>query len=365
MQLNLSEAHKILGDFGEIHHSHLPPGVYDQVNEYKSRFASKFKSTHITNLASMQGNTYYASLKLDGEHAHLWWDDQYEIPMLVRHRGYAYFGLPILEKAAAILRKKGIKKALIPGELYVRKPDYERTRVFDVISLTKAPKSQTDLEMLSFAPFDILELDGQYFDDFGEVWQAILALFQGTEIEPPPMLITKDKTEILTYFERWVNEYNAEGLMVRSDLTFRYKLKAKFTIDAAILGYTEDQGKVTSLLTGLMHNDGQYQVCAHVYKRIPDDLAVSLYKQLSKRHVPSEYYEMSSFYVPFHMVKPETVIEFSTTDMVPERSNGMPVKKAVLDYEKKEGYTLTKTSPFANLAHCEFVRIREDKAPNP
>lgn len=363
--IDWDQARPILGEFKEIAYQALPADVYDQVQDYKLRFASKFKSLHIHKLDQVQGNTFYASLKLDGEHGHLWWDERVGVPMLIRHRGYAYVGLPFMDEAKHIFQQAGIKRALIPGELYVKTPQYERTRVFDVISLTKSPKSLADLQRLSFAPFDILALDDVYFDDFGEVWSRINSVFQGSGMQPPPMLITRDRSEIRGYFDRWVNQSNAEGLMVRSDLTFRYKLKAKFTIDAVILGFTAEDQRVTSLLTGLMNHMGQYQVLAHVGKRIPDDLALLLFNTLNRQQTQSEYHEMSKFFVPFHMVRPQHVIEFSTTDMLPERSNGLPVKKALLEWSKKTGYTLQKSSPFANLAHCEFIRMRTDKEPNP
>lgn len=364
MKIDTSDARTILGDFQEVTHTAVDYELYTQVTDYKSRIASKFKSINKDHIDRIQGNEMYVSLKLDGEHCHLYYEeDEEDRAYLIRPRGYAYFGLPCLEEAKQTLKAMGIRRCLMAGELFVKKEDGSRTRIFDVIHHTKAPKTQEDLDRLHFAPFDILMLDDEEYVDFSEVVTR-LKTFENTPIAPPPIRVTKTHEEISAAYHEWVNVQGSEGLMIRTDLTFRYKLKALHTVDAAIIGYTHEHDMVTSVLTGLVTEDGHIQVLGPVEKGFTDIERADLYRKLKDLSADSDYMEVSRYHTPFYMVKPKIVIEFSTNDMVSERANGMPIKKAVL--RLKNGlYRLQRSTPLVSLKHCIFVRYREDKEVNP
>lgn len=364
MKINLATARTILGSFVEAEYTQIDFDLYSQVTDYKSKVASTFKSIGKNQIRDIQGREFYVSLKLDGEHSHLYYDaDEEDRAYLIRPRGYVYAGLPCLERARQVLRERGIKRCLMPGELYVKRPDGARTRVFDVVHYTKAPKSQEDLELLNFAPFDILWLDNEGYDGFAEVITRLRS-FEGSAIAPPPIRILHSTAEIERAYDEWVNRDGCEGLMIRTDLTYRYKLKADHTIDAAIIGYTDDgDEKITSVLTGLVTEDGNVQVLGPVEKGFSDIDRMELYRRLSEARVESDYMEVSRFYTPFHMVRPRIVIEFSTNDMVAEHANGMPIKKAVLRL-KDNVYRLQRSAPLVALKHAVFNRFREDKVVN-
>ncbi len=357
-----SMAETIRGDFCEAPHSAVDPNLYEQVADYKRRVASQFRSISKDQITKIKGNEFYVSLKLDGEHAQLYYEDG-EVA-LIRPRGYIYFGLPCLDRAKKILDEAGIKRGLFPGELYVKRPDGARTRVFDVISLTKSPKSQEDLEQLNFAPFDIQFLDDEIFVDFAQVHTRIHDLFAETAISPPAWVVTRNQSGIESHYQKWVNQEGAEGLMIRTDLTYRYKLKAQHTIDAVIIGYTAEAEVITSVLTALINEDGTLQVLAPVEKGMNDIQRADLYQQLQQIPAESEFREVSRFHTPFYMVKPKIIIEFSCNDMTAERHNGSPIKKAVLGL-KKGRFRLMRSANFVSVKHCKFIRFREDKAVNP
>lgn len=154
--------------------------------------------------------------------------------------------------------------------------------------------------------------------------------------------------------------------MIRSDLTFRYKLKAQHTTDAVVIGYSADDDlrMITSVLTALVNDDNTLQVLAAVDKGFSDLDRSQLYEQLTSIPAESQFMEVSAFQTPFHMVKPQIIIEFSATDMVAEKSNGLPIRKAVLDL-RENTYRLARSAQFASLRHCKFVRFRQDKTVNP
>ncbi|MDJ0838679.1 MAG: hypothetical protein QNK37_19335 [Acidobacteriota bacterium] len=362
MKVSTEKAETIFGEFIEVPHTQIDPELYGQVVDYKRRVASKFKSIGKDAVPRIQGNEFYISLKLDGEHSQLFYEDG-EIALL-RPRGYAYLGLPCLTQAKDILEKAGIKRALFPGELYVKRPDGKRTRVFDVLAHTKGPKSQDQIDQLCFAPFDIQFLDDEVFVDFSQVYDRLHQVFDGTPLAPPAWVKSKDRKDIESSYRKWVDEEGAEGLMIRTDLTFRYKLKAQHTIDAAIIGYTASDDMVTSVLTALVNEDSSIQVLAPVEKGFSDIERADLLTRLEGLRTESDYMEVSRFHTPFFMVKPKLIIEFTCNDMTAERHNGQPVKKAVLNL-KKGRYSLLRSANFVSPKHCVYQRFRDDKAVNP
>ena len=362
MSVDHGQARTIFGAFKEVGHRAVDPDLFARVQDYKRRVASKFKSIALEGLEKIQGNEFFASLKLDGEHAHLYYEEGRAY--LIKPRLFSYFGLPCLDEAAELFQRADVKRALIPGELYAVAEDGSRTRVFDVISLVKKPRGEEDLMRLRFSPFDIITLDDEVFVDFAEVVDRLQQLFGDTNLAPPPLIVTKEPREIATFYDHWVNKHGAEGLMIRSDLTFRYKLKAQHTIDAAIIGYTAENEMVSSVLTALLTPEGHFHVLTAVEKGFSDVERMMLYQKLSQSHAESEFMEVSRFHTPFHMVKPKLIIEFSTNDMITEHHNGAPIKKAVLDLRKGK-YRITRSAPLVSLMHRVFIRFREDKEINP
>src|SRR5277367_4036352 len=72
--------------------------------------------------------------------------------------GLVRTGLPFMQEAVSLLGKTKHKQMLLAGELYVARTD-RRPRVHDVSRVARQPESQADLDHLSFAVFDILDID--------------------------------------------------------------------------------------------------------------------------------------------------------------------------------------------------------------
>jgi len=363
VKIDQSMGTRILGDFTEYPSQAIEPELFARFADYKRRVAATFKSIGKDGIDRVvKGNEFYISLKLDGEHAQLYYENG--AAMLIRPRGFVYTGLPCLDDAVDVLKKAGIKTALFPGELYATHPDGERTRVFDVVRLTKSPESRADLERLEFAPFDIQDLDDEVFIDFNHVFDRLHQIFADTPLCPPAWVRSSDRDEIVRCYRAWVDEKGAEGLMIRTDLTYRYKLKAEHTIDAAIIGYVHEDDMVTNVLCALVNEDGTLQVTGTVEKGFGDVERMDLFKRLQNLHAESDYIEVSRFHTPYQMVKPEIIIEFTANDLATERHNGQPFKKANLSL-KKGTYRLVRSADWVNMQHTVFQRFRDDKAVNP
>jgi len=362
VKIDMRAAEEILDGFIELPYQAIEPALYARITEYKRRVAATFKSIGKSFIPRISGNAYFISLKLDGEHAQLYYEDGEA--MLVRPRGFVYLGLPCIRDGVEILKKAGIKRALFPGELYAVDPEGKRTRVHDVVRLTKKPRGREDLERLSFAPFDIQLVDDEEYLDFAQVFDRLHELFADTPLAPPAWVHTRDRAEIERCYREWVDQGGAEGLMIRTDLTYRYKLKAEHTVDAVIIGYVAEEEMVTSVLTALVDEDGNLQVLGTVEKGFTDVQRTDLFQRLEEIRAQSIYTEVSRFHTPFLMVEPEIIIELTANDMTAERHNGKPVKKAVLSLEKGT-YRLVRSAHFVSLQHTVFQRFREDKTVNP
>ena len=65
------------------------------------------------------------------------------------------------ERYEELLKKAGVKAALVAGEMYVSRTDGKRPRVHDVSRVVRQPESKEELNSLRFAVFDLMELDGK------------------------------------------------------------------------------------------------------------------------------------------------------------------------------------------------------------
>ena len=146
-------------------------------------------------------------------------------------------GLPVLVEAEARFQAAKIAEALLPCELWVRRGDDERPRVHDVSRVARKPESQEQIESLSLAIFDVLELNGDSYAEFASAWKKIEEIFgEGEKVQPVEAHWGSDVKSILAAFESWVDEEGAEGVVARSDASGSFKVKPRHTLDA-VVGY--------------------------------------------------------------------------------------------------------------------------------
>lgn len=328
-----------------------------RVKEYKLRVASRLRSVEgeKIKISITKQEKYVASTKYDG-HFYTLIKEKDEL-LFINHRGKQITEHPIVKEAKTAL--KDIDQAIIPGELYLE--GEERTRSFNV---TKG-LSDNDTN-IKFAAFDLMELNGEYqkttvFDRF-QLLQTVLPNVGQLHVAHHEIL--ESKGAIADMYKRLMDEGKCEGLVVKGLEPKGYKIKPKFTLDAVIVGFAEGDGDRAGLLRdfllAFMREDGSYQIFAHMSHGFSDEQRKELLEEYKQKRVPSTFIEVARNKLAFHMVKPETVVEFSCLDVINEDSKGF-IRKMNLSYDPEKGYTPNRLMQSVSVAIPLFHRFRDDK----
>lgn len=331
---------------------------------YKKNFLKQFIAIYPQIIDKRLGNSrYYVTRKYDGEFATIVYEN--DTVITINRSGRTRLGLPCAEEAAKLLKKAGVKQAIIPAEIYVDDTD-KRTRTHDLLH---ALSKKGDVSILHLAAFDILELNNEPYkpENYIETNKKLVELFSnGQLIKPVEMEIANSSNEVKDIYHKWVDEGTAEGVVVRSDLPFVFKVKPRHYLDAVVVGYTEgtgdQQGQTRTFLVAMMPEEGKYQVVGHVGGGMKEDLKSEILKHFEERIVDSDYIDTDSNYVAFRMVKPDTVMEFSIRDVIYETANGA-VTNTMLRFEDGR-YKVDNTVTGLSFVAPVFDRFREDKAAN-
>lgn len=342
------------------------PLLASRAQDYRRHTASRMIPLEPGDILKRFGaGDYHVSLKVDGEFSLLAYSAGEAL--LVNPGGTVRVGIPAVDEAAALLKKAGVKSALIPGELHFTKASGKRPRVHDVSRVARQPGSQAELEQLGFAAFDILDIDGQPADpEFAKTLDRLNSLFKGGKrASVVEGVWLKDAAAIEAQFRKWV-EQGAEGAVVRSDAVGRFKLKPRHTIDAAVIGFTEGtgdrRGMIHDLLVALIRPDGCLHVAGHVGGGFSNDERRGFLSDLKDSVVESDYIEVND-QVAYHMVRPEWVVEVSVLDLIAETTRGQPIGKMALSWDAAAvRYRIVRRMPLVGMISPQFVRRREDKA---
>lgn len=342
------------------------PLLVTRAQDFRRHTASRMIPLEPTDiLKRFPAGQYHVSLKVDGEFSLLVYAAGESL--LVNPGGTVRVGIPAVDEAAALLKKAGVKTAMIPGELHFTKANGKRPRVHDVSRVARQPGSQAELDQLAFAAFDILEIDGQPSgEEFAKTWDRLTALFKGGKRAGVVESVwLKDAPAIDAQFRKWI-EQGAEGAVVRSDAVGRFKLKPRHTIDAAVIGFTEGtddrRGMIHDLLLALIRPDGCLHVVGHVGGGFSNDERRGFLSDLKDRIVESDYVEVND-QVAYHMVRPEWVIEVSVLDLIAETTRGLPISKMALTWDSAASrYRIVRRMPLVGMISPQFIRRREDKA---
>lgn len=330
--------------------------------DYKKNFLKQFIAIYPALIDKRLGDSrYYVTRKYDGEFATIVYENGRAVT--INRSGRIRLGLPCAEQAARLLKKAGVSEAIIPAELYVDDTD-KRTRTHDLLH---ALSKKGDVSRLRLAAFDILELDGKPYkpENYLQTHEQLAAWFPpGNSVKPVEMEVASSNEQVKEIYRHWVDEGTAEGLVVRSDLPFVFKIKPRHYIDAVVVGFTEgtgdQQGQARTFLVAMMPDEDSYQVVGHVGGGMKTGIKKQIVKHLSERIVPSDYIDTDSNYVAFRMVAPDTVMEFSVRDVIYETANGA-VENTVLRFENG-AYRVENTVTGVSFVAPVFERFREDKS---
>lgn len=307
----------------------------------------------------LAGDRFYVTRKYDGEYAFIIHDGEQTVT--VNRSGRVRRGIPCIEEAGRLLDAAGIREAMLGAEIYAQ-PEGRRGRVNDLLA---ALADKRRIGTLHLAVFDLVELDGKpWRGGYAQAWEKLHEVFGGGElVREVDMQIAKSPAGILAIYEKWVTAEKSEGVVVRSDLPFVYKIKPRHSIDAVVVGFSEgagaEKGQVRSLLLALMPAEGRYQVVGRVGSGLTEEVRELLFDRLSRHVLPSEFIETDANLVAFRMTRPDTVIELTVGDLLYETEAG-PKMNTLLEIEGG-AYRIAGTVEGVKFIAPVFVRIRTDK----
>ncbi|MDR1130432.1 MAG: hypothetical protein LBK96_05580 [Prevotellaceae bacterium] len=306
------------------------------------------------------GTDFYVTRKYDGELNLIFFDG--DSVFVLNRSGRVRLGLPCVEEAGKALAAAGIRQAVIPSELYVSEEN-GRTRVFDVLESLADEKL---VKKLHIAPFDIYEINGgvNRANSYGETYSTLKNIFGKTDMcRPVIMQKASSKPEVREIYRKWVEDEGSEGLVVRSELPLVYKIKPRYTVDVAVVGFSEgmgdQKGQIRSLLLAMMPGEGQYQIIGRTGNGFDEELKKQLLADLTPKITESLYIETDSNHVAFHMITPDTVIELMVNDVLFETSSGA-ILNPVLEIVDGQ-YVRRESVSGISFVYPIFVRFRDDK----
>lgn len=327
------------------------------------------------------GDTLLTSVKVDGEGAFLVFDEDEPgekcyLCSAVNHRTWT--GLPVLDDAVALARKRGIRQVIVAGELHASgssPPEFEgRSRLASIAHYARNPGSIEDLERIGFKAFDILELNGENLlgRTYADRWKGIDKIF------PDGGRLAKVRTQVLRARDTWdfyqqvVEEGGHEGIVIRDANTDRgYKVKPVHTLDAVIIGAVEGvegsrvaPGMLASALVALRYPDGVYQILGNVGGGLSDDQRRDAWLRVEFTPSPG-FVAATADGRAFRMVKPVLVAEIEFLELVAMTYDDKPVYQNTLVFDDGAGkWEVLRPLPFPKMISPRFVKdhpFREDK----
>lgn len=358
----------------KLHEERLKPlhgyeeGRVDSIDPDSSSRALAYKKDflkHIIPLDAKQiggrlsGERFYVTRKYDGEYAFIIHDGPETVT--VNRSGRVRRGIPCIEEAGRLLAAAGIGEGMFGAEIYAA-VDGRRGRVNDLLA---ALAYKRRIATLRLAVFDLVELDGKpWRANYAQTWEKLHAIFGAGElVREVDMEIVTSPAGVAGVYDKWVAGEKSEGVVVRSDLPFVYKIKPRHSIDAVVVGFSEgagaERGQVRSLLLALMPSEGRYQVMGRVGSGLAEEVRELLFERLSRHILPSEFVETDANMVAFRMVRPDTVVEITVGDLLYETEAG-PKMNTVLEIDNG-AYRIVGRVEGAKFIAPVFVRIRTDK----
>ena len=331
--------------------------------EYKKKIAARFISIAPEEIdLRVKGETLFATRKMDGELAVIFYEEGNTIA--INSGGTVRMGLPPLEEVGSTLKKAGLSSAVLAAELHVDESD-GRKRVFDLLSALAEKNAPSKLRL---AVFDILSLNGKPYttETYDKIMAEIQKLFQpGSLVRPVPFIDSKNKTDIKAIYKEWVTDKNAEGIVIRSEMPFIYKVKTKHTVDAVIIGFSEkseaDLTVFDSLLMALKRDEQTLQIIGKAGVGLSAANQDLLYEKLKPLVVESDHIETNRKRVAYRMVRPEIILELGFHDILVDTPGG-EIKNTLLTFDN-DRYTFLTVTPGVSILHPVIERVRDDKTP--
>ena len=337
--------------------------------DYKKNVAGKFVLVEGAKLKQrIDGERFAVTRKIDGHMQVVFYVDN-QVFMLNASGMQKAEQLKCLDAFAEAVKAAGLKQAIIAAELYLPRSE-GRPRCGDVQA---ALADDAKRDQLALAPFDIVELDGEkwHAEHYADTHNKLCTIFNSQSsnlksqiVKPVQMRNASSNDEVKEIYEEWVEGEGAEGLVVHSESPIVWKVKARHTIDAAVIGYTTADRGIRDLMFAVRREDGLYQMFVLGSTGLTDDERASLAQRLSEKHVESQYVLSDSRGIAYQMVKPELVFEISVLELVARGNDDKIRMNPLLQYDDKAGWLMEGTTPGVSALGITVERERTDKQPN-
>jgi hypothetical protein len=330
-------------------------------SHHREKFLKAFKYVQANVISSITVSRGIASCKHDGISSYFYWEKGQSPFVFHMPACGVEVGLPAAEELGAALEKNGNTSALLACELAI---GGARSHSYDVIRLVNSPGSRAELERLHLVTLDVIILDKQEKQGLGydERAKLLQSLPQTQKAHCPDFQEVNGLDQLNAYYKRQIDK-GEEGIVLH-DLATRvaYKIKPKFNLDLAIVGYVEGTeeltGNVVSIM-GALVSGNSHQLVARVGVADPA-VREKLFKELSRQAITAHYTETDSDGRPIVWVRPVKAMEINAEDAVWDDTDGKPWTNTVLQlagdlyHYQGQGFIL---KPF----HPTLERIREDK----
>ncbi len=330
--------------------------------DYKKNVAGKFVLVEGAKLKQrIDGQRFAVTRKIDG-HLQVVFYEGGKTFMLNASGKQKAESLKCLDVFAAAMKKAGVKQAVIAAELYMPNKD-GRPRCGDVMAALADAKKK---DQLALAPFDIVELEGEAWkaEHYSDTHNKLCTIFQDEQVRPVQMRNASSNDEVKQIYEEWVEGEGAEGLVVHSESPIVWKVKARHTIDAAVIGYTTADRGIRDLMFAVRREDGLFQMFVVGSTGLTDDERADIAQRLGEKHVESQYVLSDSRGIAYQMVKPELVFEISVLELVARGNDDKVRMNPLLRYDDKQGWLMEGVTPGVVALGITIERERTDKQPN-
>ena len=179
----------------------------------------------------LAGEEFCVTRKIDGHWQCLCYQDGQAF-MFDAHGKQNTQSLRCLDLLASYIGKAGVKSAVLAAELYLPRPN-GCPRSGDVPGALADPEQK---DQLALAIFDIIELDGEYYQSmpYKQVHDKLTELLRVKSVsehkgrkltiykshsacKPVEMKLAKSVDEVIAIYHYWIEKQGAEGLVVHSD----------------------------------------------------------------------------------------------------------------------------------------------------
>ncbi len=342
------------------------PALLTRLQRYKRLVAKRYRVVDAGEMERvLPKGKLWMSTKVDGE---LWFlvKEHGEVA-LCAYNGRVLQDIAVVAEAAKLLeRHTGLERVVIAGELFALTKE-GRPRVHHV---GKALGDGKLADTLGFKAFDLVEENGE--DRQGQSYDLrytrLNELFEGGRRASVVTTAEGTAPDALTYYTDWVASQKFEGLIVRSEQGFTFKVKPNFTIDAIVVAFGErlagDTPQVRELSVALRRPDGSLQLLGPVGGGFSEVDRITWHERLTALKVSSAYRLANREGTLCHFVRPEIVVEVKVADLLDEGAVDEPVTRMLLNYDPAVGYTTVGLTRFAAMLFPVLMRERTDKLPD-